>query len=85
MYGSLKLTECQNGLAGKIVELATSDRKILGKLMSLGIVPGTTFCLLRRFPCYLLQVGHTKVALDRKLAQFICVNELTHRCRNIFL
>ena len=65
------LLQCVVGDRGKIVELETSDRKILGKLMSLGIIPGTSVTLLRRSPGFLLQAGHTKVALDRGLAMVI--------------
>jgi Fe2+ transport system protein FeoA len=68
-----KLACCTEGAYGKIVELATADRKILGKLMSLGILPGATFRLLRCHPGFLLQTGHTKVALDSELANHIFV------------
>lgn len=77
MFLNMKLSQCENGMVGKIVELSTSDRKILGKLMCLGIVPGASFLLLRRHPCYLLQIGYTKVALDSKMACYICVNKIT--------
>jgi Fe2+ transport system protein FeoA len=68
-----KLACCREGAHGKIVELATADRKILGKLMSLGILPGATFRLLRCHPGFLLQFGHTKVALDSELANYIYI------------
>ena len=68
-----KLAFCTEGTYGKIVELATSDRKILGKLMSLGILPGTAFHLLRCHPGFLLQLGYTRVALDSELANHIYV------------
>jgi ferrous iron transport protein A len=59
------------GDRGKIVELNTENRTILGKLMSLGIVPGVQVHILRCTPGMLLQVGHTKVAIDRRLAVHI--------------
>jgi len=71
----LSLLLCKDGTCGKIVELATGDRKVLGKLMSLGIVPGAFFRLLRRRPGFLLEVGYTKVALDQELARFIIIEK----------
>ena len=65
------LEQMKSGESGKIVELATDNRRILGKLMSLGIVPGLSIRLLRCSPGFLLQAGYTKVALDREFAGFI--------------
>lgn len=69
----IALDRCAAGASGKIVELGTGDRTILGKLMSLGIVPGAQIHVLRCRPGILLQSGHTKVALDRYLAAHIMV------------
>jgi ferrous iron transport protein A len=70
---TISVVELLAGQKGKIVELDTADREILGKLMSLGIVPGAQLGMIRRKPAVLLQVGHTKVALDRRLAAHIRV------------
>ncbi|MBS4023890.1 MAG: ferrous iron transport protein A [Dethiobacter sp.] len=67
-----KLACCAEGTEGKIVELTTDNRKILGKLMGLGILPGTPFRLLRRRPGFVLQCGYTWVALDLELA--VCID-----------
>ncbi|HZK25576.1 MAG TPA: FeoA family protein [Oscillospiraceae bacterium] len=67
------LSELKVGEVGKIVELTTTDRKNIGKMMSLGIIPGVSVCLLRRYPAFIVQIGYTKVALDHKLAVFIRV------------
>lgn len=61
------------GQCGKIVELKTVNRTILTKLMSLGIVPGVSVTMLRRYPGVILQAGYTKVALDRSFAVFIYI------------
>jgi Fe2+ transport system protein FeoA len=71
MRKRIPLEFCRVGDRGKIAELATFDRRMLGKLMSLGIVPGTTVQLLRKKPGIIVQAGYTKVALDRRLAGLI--------------
>ncbi|MCR3922214.1 MAG: ferrous iron transport protein A [Firmicutes bacterium] len=73
MIKTRNVNELQVGDVGKIVELATDDRIIYGKLMSLGIIPGISVRLLRRKPNIVLQAGYTKVALDHRLAVFIHV------------
>lgn len=67
------LASCPQGTRGKIVELATADRRILGKLASLGIIPGASFKLLRHRPVLVLQSGYTKVALDPVLGGYIFI------------
>ncbi|NLM53181.1 MAG: ferrous iron transport protein A [Firmicutes bacterium] len=69
--GIIALRQMRNGQKGKIVELATHDRTILRKLRSLGIIPGVSVRLLRRFPDTVIEIGYTKVALDRQYAALI--------------
>lgn len=73
MGNEIILSELGIGQVGKIVELTAADRKNIGKMMSLGIIPGVSVSLLRRQPGIILQIGYTKVALDRKLAALIRV------------
>lgn len=68
------LWQMRCGQKGKIVELATYDRTILRKLRSLGIIPGVSVRLLRRFPDFVIEIGYTKVALDRHYAALIVVS-----------
>ncbi|MDW7649813.1 MAG: FeoA family protein [Bacillota bacterium] len=75
MFNRKTLSSCRVGDWGDIAELDTFDRTILGKLMSLGIVPGTSVRVLRTHPGFLLQAGHTKVALDRRLAAYIVLEK----------
>ncbi|EEG76637.1 FeoA family protein [Dethiobacter alkaliphilus] len=78
MASRISLDKCRVGDTGKITELGTKDRTILGKLMSLGIVPGVRVRLLRRGPGFLVQAGHTKVALDQRFAAHI-IMEINRR------
>jgi len=68
-----KLMEMAAGKGGKIVELTTKDRRMLGKLANLGIIPGAIFCVVRRRPALILQLGYTRVAIDPILAEHVWV------------
>ncbi|NLP36400.1 MAG: ferrous iron transport protein A [Firmicutes bacterium] len=72
--GRIALSQMRSGQRGKIVELATHDRTILRKLRSLGIIPGVSVRLLRSIPDTVIEIGHTKVALDRRYAALIMVS-----------
>ncbi|MGI6658592.1 MAG: FeoA family protein [Dethiobacteraceae bacterium] len=73
MADDILLCDLRVGEVGKIVELSLTDRKNIGKMMRLGIIPGVSVCLLRRRPGFILQIGYTKVAVDRRLAALIRV------------
>lgn len=61
------------GWDGEIVEVHAYDAAVLRKLTALGLLPGVRVRLLRRFPCYLVELGHAQIALDRELASAIVV------------
>lgn len=69
----ISLVKVSVGESGIIAEIGTQNRAILGKLLSLGIIPGTAVSLLRKKPAFLLRVGHALVALDKGLAVYILV------------
>lgn len=71
MKNSATLYQCSENTRGIIVEITSDDRRILGKMMSLGIVPGASFLLLRRTSGVIVQIGYTRVALDAELAMLI--------------
>lgn len=64
------------GQIAEITELCPPDKTTLRKLLALGLLPGSSLKLLRRFPCYLVQMGHAQLALDRQLASAILVRTL---------
>ncbi len=68
-----KLSDLPAGRKGKIVELATQDRRILCKLANLGIIHGTLLRVVSRRPLLILQFGYTRVAIDPVLAAQIQV------------
>lgn len=67
------LVELKPGQGGKIAYLHGDSQKELQKLMSFGVLPGTIVQLIQRFPSYLLQAGHTQVAMDEEMAKNVCV------------
>lgn len=67
------LTLLEPGQIAEVVELCPPDDTTLRKLVALGLLPGVRLTLLRRFPCYLLQLGHAQLAMDQQLASTILV------------
>lgn len=68
------LSDLANDESGTIVELATKDKDILRKLMSMGVLPGMSVRVILKYPSYVLQVGFTQVALDAGIASVIVVD-----------
>jgi Fe2+ transport system protein FeoA len=50
-----------------------ADEQSLRKLLTLGILPGIQLELERRRPCFLCKVGHSRLALDERLAACVRV------------
>lgn len=71
--GALPLTELPLGARARVVQLATSDRFRLQKFLALGVLPGVEVELVQRFPCFVLNLGLSQVALDEASAQDILV------------
>ncbi|MBS3901625.1 MAG: ferrous iron transport protein A [Dethiobacter sp.] len=68
MQKIVSLDGCSAGETGKIVALATGNYTILRKLLSMGLVPGVQIRVIRCRPSIVVQVGHSKVALEECLA-----------------
>lgn len=68
------LAALPSGVVSEIVALRPRDERILHKLTALGLLPGVRVHVLRRFPCYLIELGHAQIALDRELASAIVVH-----------
>ena len=58
---------------GVITRLNCSDKRILDKLSSLGIMPGLSVRLERKFPDFVISAEDTLLRIDKSLAQLICV------------
>ncbi len=68
------LADLAVGEEARVVEINYQDPQQLRRLLALGILPGARVVLLQRFPVYVLQVGWTKIALDRCLARAVWVS-----------
>ncbi len=59
---------------GVVAYLSTRDHREIQKLMALGILPGSDIRLIRLFPSYVFELGHTQFTVDRSLAEKIIVH-----------
>ena len=71
------LSRFPNGLTGTIVDVI-ADAELQGRLMGMGLFAGTRFQLLRNGTThsnipFLLAIGETRIAVDRKIAEMILV------------
>ena len=66
---------------GKIAYIQSRQSGEIQKLMAIGILPGTSIHLIRRYPSYVFEVGNTQYAVDRNIANEIYVR-LEHYDRN---
>ena len=73
--GVVALTEFRPGETGEIAYLAASDDRKMQKLMSMGVLPGTSVQLLRNYPSYIFKVGQSEFAVDQELASEIFVRK----------
>ena len=73
--GVVALTELKPGEPGEIAYLAASDVRKMQKLMTMGVLPGTSVTLLRTYPSYIFKVGHSEFAVDEELAREIFVRK----------
>lgn len=67
------LTGLGPGQSGKIAYLHSKDFKKIQKLMSMGIIPGASIELTRRFPSFVFRVGYSQFAVDEEMAKDIYV------------
>jgi len=68
------LCDGRAGQGGVVAYLSTRDNREIQKLMAMGILPGSDIRLIRLFPSYIFQMGHTQFTVDRALAEKIYVH-----------
>jgi len=61
------------GMRGQIVRIDQTNKTRLRKFLAMGLLPGVNMELLRRFPSYLIKMGHTQIAIDAEMAAGIYV------------
>jgi DtxR family Mn-dependent transcriptional regulator len=71
--GVISLPALRRGVEAEVVALDPSDVVRLQKVLALGILPGESVRLARRFPSFVVETGLTRFALDREVASAILV------------
>jgi DtxR family Mn-dependent transcriptional regulator len=67
------LSQMKSDQTGKIVYLHAKKGRILRKLMSMGVIPGTIIRVIQNYPSYVFQIGQTQIAVDEEIANEIFV------------
>jgi Fe2+ transport system protein FeoA len=56
-----------------IVERLDGDPALLARLTAQGLAPGVSIHVVQRTPTHVIEVGHTTVAIERRVAEAIHV------------
>ncbi len=67
------MTNLSANQKGRIVRVNTYDHKKLKKIMAMGVLPGMAVTLIQKVPSYVFQIGQSQFAVDKELAECICV------------
>lgn len=72
----IPLSELKKNESGRVAHIQTSDAGILNKIMAMGILPGLYIKLIQRFPSFVFQIGESRFAVDKELAERIAVRRI---------
>ncbi len=67
------LDKLGGGDKARVAYLLFKQNPELNRLLSLGLVPGSTISVVQRFPTYVVQVNESQLAFDDSIAQSIFV------------
>jgi DtxR family Mn-dependent transcriptional regulator len=70
------MSNLRQGESGAIAYVHTGDSDRLKKLMALGILPGESVTLQRRYPSFVFTVGQSRYAVDEGMAGAIYVKRV---------
>jgi DtxR family Mn-dependent transcriptional regulator len=70
------MSNLRQGESGAIAYVHTGDSERLKKLMALGILPGESVTLQRRYPSFVFTVGRSRYAVDEGMAEAIYVKRV---------
>jgi len=71
LSGAITVRQLKKGQSAYIVRFAAVTPSSMHKMMALGLTPGERLEVLQTYPTYVIRLGHTQLALDRRLAQGI--------------
>lgn len=72
----LPLTDLSPGESGRIVFIVPKEHKRLDKLISFGVIPGSSINLHQKTPSFIIRIGETDLAIDRDIASEIYVKKV---------
>lgn len=72
----VRLSDFEVGQSGKILFITPSEASRIGRLSSIGVIPGTVIKLIQKRPSIVLQVDETTIAIDPELAMEIFVKKV---------
>lgn len=70
------MSDLRQGESGAIAYVQTGDSDRLKKLMALGILPGESVTLQRRYPSFVFTVGQSRYAVDEGMAKAIYIKRV---------
>ena len=70
------MSNLRQGESGAIAYVHTGDSERLKKLLALGILPGESVTLQRRYPSFVFTVGQSRYAVDEGMAAAIYVKRI---------
>lgn len=73
----VRLTDFEVGQRGKIVFITPSEAARIGRLSSIGIIPGAVVRLVQRRPSVVIEIDETTVAIDPELGKEILIKKVT--------
>lgn len=72
----VRLVDFEVGQNGRIVFITPAEASRIGRLSSIGIIPGAVIKLIQRRPSVVLQIDETTLAIDPELAKEIFVKRM---------
>ncbi len=67
----IALNEMKTGQVAKVASINTRDERSMGKLLSLGLVPGANIKLLQKTPALVIEVNQTQIAVENSVGEGI--------------
>jgi DtxR family Mn-dependent transcriptional regulator len=69
----MPLSEMERSQKGRIAYINTKEHEKLKKLLAMGVLPGIQINLIQKFPSYVFQIGQTRFAVDKEIAEAVYV------------
>ncbi|MBI4040320.1 MAG: ferrous iron transport protein A [Deltaproteobacteria bacterium] len=70
---ALTLIDLKLGQEAHIVALKNNVSGIPEKLIAMGVLPGKKIALVKSFPAYVFQIGHSQFSVDKDIAHSIVI------------